>query len=139
MQLRKSSTKCLRRSLNNVASTTKIIIEIDERIMHIINRKDPRSSLTGGGCTIPIRAEETRENLGNVMIKIQTGHFRNKNQAIYRVVCRSHITRMNCRKINLFSGSHSGDDIEVALRVVTPCGLVGRYQRVGETYCLQQP
>jgi hypothetical protein len=33
-------------------------------------------------------------------------------------------------------GSHGSEDVDVGLRIETPCGLVGRYQRLGGTYCL---
>jgi hypothetical protein len=33
-------------------------------------------------------------------------------------------------------GSHGGEDDDVFFWAVTPCRLVGRYQRFGETYCL---
>jgi hypothetical protein len=40
------------------------------------------------------------------------------------------------RKQKIHGGSHGGEDVDVGLLSFTPCGLVGRYQRFGGTYCL---
>jgi hypothetical protein len=34
------------------------------------------------------------------------------------------------------SGSYGGEDFDVGLLVATPCGLAGRLESVGGTYCL---
>jgi hypothetical protein len=54
-----------------------------------------------------------------------------KIEAVFSYETSAPIYKFTNRKITM--GSF---DIDVGL-LVTPCGLVGRYQSFGETYCLQ--